>query len=129
MVFKKREKTPDILNMPNTRNVLSSNFLESLIWFNIEPVSDHPKHMSVSLKILLKYEDKEKTPHYVDYAHSIEILYTNLLLMLEVSCEKTTEYNIIYSKGLANLKAWFIENKHKPKNEMSTLGFNRESNL
>lgn len=129
MVFKKREKTPDILNMPNTRNALSGNFLESLVWFNIEPVSDHPKHMSVSLKIFLKYEDKEKTLHYVDYAHSIEILYTNLLLMLEVRCEKTTEYNIIYSKGLANLKAWFIENKHKPKNEMSTLGFNRESNL
>lgn len=129
MVFKKREKTPDILNMPNTRNVLSSNFLESLMWFNIEPVSDHPKHMSVSLKIFLKYEDKEKTLHYVDYAYSIEILYTNILLMLEVCSEKTTEYNKIYSKGLANLKAWFIENKHKPKNEMSTLGFNRESNL
>ena len=129
MVFKKREKTPDILNMPNTKNILKSNFLESLIWFNIDPISDHPNHMSVSLKVFLIFGDKEKTVHFVDYSHSIEILYTNIMVMLETSSDKTTEYKDIYVKGITNLKTWFLENKHKPKNEMSSLGFNRLSNL
>lgn len=129
MVFKKRKNIPDILNMPNTRNLLSSDFLVSLIWFNIDPISDYPNHMCASFKVFLRFEGKEKTFHFVDYSHSIDILFSNIMIMLETSLNAKDEYNDMYMKGVKNLKHWFLENKNNPKKEMSSLGFNRLSNM